>query len=68
MKKTFSVLTCSMLSLVGLAAGVPDLSKARFTVGEGDNSYLLVMLPDHTSNKHPNNFLRKYHPAHPIFQ
>lgn len=43
MKKTFSVLTCSMLSLVGLAAGVPDLSKARFTVGEGDNSYLLVM-------------------------
>ena len=43
MKKVFSVLTFSMLSLVGLAAGVPDLSKARFTVGEGDNSYLLVM-------------------------
>ncbi|MDE6083308.1 MAG: DUF5074 domain-containing protein [Muribaculaceae bacterium] len=46
MKKLFLMLGASVLSLSGMAAGTPDLSKVRFTVGEGDNTYLLVMRYD----------------------
>ena len=43
MKKFFSMLAAALMSVVSITAGVPDLSKVRFTVGEGDNTYLLVM-------------------------
>ncbi|MDE6370952.1 MAG: hypothetical protein K2K92_05640, partial [Duncaniella sp.] len=42
--KKLIVMLASILSGVAVAmAGVPDLSKVRYSVGEGSNSYLLVL-------------------------
>ncbi|MDE6395473.1 MAG: hypothetical protein K2K77_09035 [Duncaniella sp.] len=43
MKKLFLMFVGSLLGIAGATAAVPDLSKVRYTVGEGTNNYLLVM-------------------------
>lgn len=43
MRKFFLMLAVSLMSIASMMAGTPDLSKVRFTVGEGANTYLLVI-------------------------
>lgn len=43
MKKQFLTLAFCILCIASMMAGAPDLSKVRFTVGEGSNTCLLVM-------------------------
>ena len=43
MKKLFLSLAIALLSIASMWAGSPDLSKVRFTVGEGNKTFLLVI-------------------------
>ncbi|MDE6295108.1 MAG: hypothetical protein K2M03_03500, partial [Muribaculaceae bacterium] len=43
MKKFLLMLAGSLLGTAGVMAASPDLAKARYTVGEGSNTYLLVL-------------------------
>ncbi len=43
MKKLSLLLAASLLGVAGIRAAAPDLSKVRYTVGDGDNTYLLVL-------------------------
>ena len=43
MKKFFLSFAIALLSIASMWAGSPDLSKVRFTVGEGNNTFLLVI-------------------------
>ncbi|MDE6378626.1 MAG: hypothetical protein K2K72_07770, partial [Duncaniella sp.] len=43
MKKLVLLLAAALTGVAGAMAGVPDLSKVRYSVGEGANDYLLVL-------------------------